>query len=256
VLQGNLGYSLVKFQGQPVGRLIAERLPVTLQLNLVSILWGLPVGVALGILAALKRNTAVDWLARVIVIGGISIPVIVLNPFLTFAFSRQHELFLPFTALSISIGPFLPVGGWDGMFSPKIILPAFIEGLGIVAVFTRQTRAGLIEALAQDYVRTARAKGLRERLVVVRHALRNALIPLATIVGFLLGGLVEGSFLVENWFGVPGLGQLAFEALFSRDYYVMMAITLLVAMGYAAANLLIDVSYVFLNPTIRYQRAS
>ncbi|MGE5139784.1 MAG: ABC transporter permease, partial [Rudaea sp.] len=137
------------------------------------------------------------------------------------------------------------------MFSDKIILPAFIEGLGALAVFTRQTRAGMIEALGQDFIRTARAKGLRERTVVVRHALRNALIPLVTIFGFLIGSLVEGSFLVENWYGIPGIGALAFSSLFSRDYYVVMAITLLVATAYVLANLFIDVAYAFVDPRIR-----
>lgn len=246
VLNGNFGYSLVKYQGQPVGTLIANRLPVTLQLNLISIAWSLPLGILLGAVAGLKRNTGTDLLIRALVVGGISLPILLLLPMLTFAFSRRHEMGF------FSVPPFLPVGGWDGIFSDKIILPAFIEGLGTLAVFARQTRAGMIDALGQDYVRTARAKGLTESLVVYRHALRNALIPLTTIVGFLIGGLVEGSFLVENWYGIPGVGQLAFNSLFSRDYYVVMAVTLLVAIGYAMANLLIDVAYVFVDPRIRY----
>jgi peptide/nickel transport system permease protein len=246
VLNGNFGYSLVKYQGQPVGSLIANRLPVTLQLNLISIAWSLPLGVVLGAIAGVKRNTFTDLLIRALVVGGISLPIILLLPLLTFAFSRRHDMGL------FNLGPFLPVGGWDGLLSDKIILPAIIEGLGTLAVFARQTRAGMIEALGQDYVRTARAKGLTEQVVVYRHALRNALIPLTTIVGFLIGGLVEGSFLVENWYGIPGVGQLAFSSLFSRDYYVVMAITLLVAFGYAMANLMIDVAYVFVDPRIRY----
>src|SRR5918911_3433250 len=179
VLHGNFGYSIVKYQGQPVSALLAKRLPVTIQLNIVSLLWSVPLGIALGVVAGVRRNTTVDVLARAIVIGGISLPIIMLLPVLTFALSRQHDLG------PLNVGPLLPVGGWDGIFSNKIILPMFIEGLGPLAVFTRQTRAGMIEALQQDYVRTARAKGLTEKLVVYRHALRNALIPLITIVGFL-----------------------------------------------------------------------
>ncbi len=247
VLHGNFGYSLVKFQGQSVGGLIAARLPVTIQLNVVSILWSVPLGIVLGVLAAVKRNTWTDLLVRAIVIGGISLPIILLLPFLTFVVSRKHELGL------LDIGPFLPVGGWDGIFSDKIIMPALLEGLGPLAVFARQTRAGMIEALGQDYVRTARAKGLTERLVVYRHALRNALIPLVTIVGFLLGSLVEGSFLVEQWYGIPGIGAFAFDSLISRDYYVVIAITLLIAIAYALANMFIDVAYVFVDPRIRYE---
>ncbi len=246
VLHGNFGYSLIKYQGQPVGALIAARLPVTVQLNLVSIAWSLPLGILLGVIAGVKRNTWIDLLVRAVVIGGISLPIILLLPFLTFVVSRKHEMGL------IDIGPFLPVGGWDGIFSNKIILPAFLEGLGVLAVFARQTRAGMIEALGQDYVRTARAKGLTEKVVVYRHALRNALIPLVTIVGFLVGGLVEGSFLIENFYGIPGLGAFAFDSLLSRDYYVVMATTLLIAAAYVLANLLIDVVYVFVDPRIRY----
>jgi peptide/nickel transport system permease protein len=246
VLSGNFGYSLVKYQGQPVGSLISARLPVTIQLNLVALAWSVPLGILLGIVAGVRRDSRVDVFARVIVIAGISLPIIALLPVLTFAFSRKHEFGL------FDLGPFLPVGGWDGIFSDKIVLPAFIEGLGTLAVFTRQTRAGIIEELGKDYVRTARAKGLTERLVVFHHVMRNALVPLATISGFLLASLVAGSFLVENWYGIPGVGALAFQSLFSRDYYVIMAIVLMGAAAFASANLLIDISYVFINPLIRY----
>ena len=211
VLSGNFGYSLVKFQGQPVGSLISARLPVTVQLNIISLAWSVPLGILLGIIAGVRRDSAFDVIARVIVIAGISLPIIALLPVLTFAFSRKHEFGL------FDLGPFLPVGGWDGIFSDKIVLPAFIEGLGTLATFTRQTRAGIIEELGKDYVRTARAKGLTEQLVVFRHVLRNALVPLATISGFLLASLVAGSFLVENWYGIPGLGALSFRVpLFAR----------------------------------------
>jgi peptide/nickel transport system permease protein len=252
-LQGNFGYSLVKYRDQPVGVLIAEKLPATIQLNLVAILLGCAIGVPLGLVAGLKRDTWLDLVVRGIVVAGISFPIIFLNPVLTFIFSRRHEFTLAATNFTFSIGPFLPMvqGHWDGLFSPKIILPAFIESLGVIAVLTRQMRAGMIEVLSEDYIRTARAKGLRERVVVVRHAMRNALIPIATILGLMLGGLVAGSFLVENWFDVPGVGQLAFDALISRDYYVIMALTLLIAVAYILANLFVDVLYGFLDPRIR-----
>ncbi len=252
-LQGNFGYSLVKYRDQPVGVLIAERLPVTIQLNLLAITLGVAIGVPLGLIAGLKRDTWIDLIIRGLVISGISVPIILLNPVLTFFFSRQHDLFIPGTSLHLAIGPFLPfVGGrWEGLFSTKVILPAFIMSLGVVAIMTRQMRAGMIEVLGQDYVRTARAKGLRERMVLVRHAMRNALIPIVTIMGLMLGGLVAGSFLVENWFGVPGVGSLAFDALFSRDYYVTMALTLLIAIGYVISNLVVDLTYGFLDPRIR-----
>ncbi len=250
-LHGNFGYSLVKYRDQPVGVLIANALPVTIQLNIISMILGIVVGIPLGLVAGLKRNTWIDLLVRGLVVAAISFPIILLNPFLTFVFSRRHDIAI--SSLQYSIGPLLPmVGGhWDGIFSTKIILPAFIESLGVVAVLTRQMRAGMIEVLSEDYIRTARAKGLREYTVIVRHAMRNALIPIATILGLMLGGLVAGSFLVESWFGVPGAGALAFDALFSRDYYVIMATTLLIAVAYVFANLLVDMTYGFLDPRIR-----
>jgi len=252
-LQGNFGYSLVKYRDQPVGKLIADALPVTIQLNLVAIFLGLGIGVPLGLLAGLQRDTWIDLLVRGLVVAGISLPIIFLNPVLTFLFSRRHDFVLAAAQMKFSVGPFLPMvaGHWDGLFSAKIILPAFIESLGIIALMTRQMRAGMIEVLSEDYIRTARAKGLRERVVVVRHAMRNALIPIATILGLMLGGLVAGSFLVENWFGVPGVGALAYDALFSRDYYITMALVLLIAIAYVLSNLLVDLTYGLLDPRIR-----
>lgn len=252
-LEGNFGYSLVKYRDQPVGRLIASGLPVTIQLNLLAILIGVAIGIPLGLIAGLKRDSLLDLGIRALVIIGISFPVILLNPFLTFIFSRRHDIVLGASNLSFSIGPLLPmVGGhWDGIFSTKVILPAFIEATAVIAILTRQMRAGMIEVLGQDYIRTARAKGLRERAVVVRHAMRNALIPITTIVGLMLGGLVAGSFLVESWFGIPGVGALAFDALFSYDYYIIMATTLLIAAAYVIANLLVDLTYGLIDPRIR-----
>jgi peptide/nickel transport system permease protein len=252
-LHGDFGYSLVKYRDQPVGRLIADALPITIQLNIISILLGVVVGIPLGLVAGLRRDTWIDLIVRVVVIAGISFPIIFLNPVLTFIFSRRHDFIFAAANINFSLGPFLPMAGgyWDGIFSLKVILPAVIEATGIIAVLTRQMRAGMIEELGKDYVRTARAKGQRERLVVVRHAMRNALIPIATILGLMLGGLVAGDFLVEPWFGVPGVGALAYDSLLSRDYYVIMALTLLIAVTYVLANLLVDVTYGFLDPRIR-----
>ena len=153
----------------------------------------------------------------------------------------------------LNVGPFLPMvaGRWEGAFSAKAILPIFIESLGFIAILTRQMRAGMIDVLGQDYVRTARAKGLREWMVIVRHAMRNALIPITTILGLSLGGLVEGSFLVENFFGIPGIGNLAFQAFTSREYYIIMAITIIIAVAYVFANMFVDFLYPILDPRIR-----
>jgi peptide/nickel transport system permease protein len=246
-LRGNFGYSVVKFPGQSVSELLAKRFPVTFQLNLVALAWSLPLGIALGIFSALKRKSWFDVFIRALVILGISLPVIGLQPVLTFAMARKHEFG------TFSIGPFLPVGGWKGMFAPEVILPAFILGLGVLAVFTRQTRAAMIEVMTSDFIRTARAKGLKEWTVVVRHALRNALIPLVTIIGFTIAGLFAGSFIVEQFYGIPGVGSLAFDALTSREYYIIMAFTLIAATVYVLINLLIDILYAFVDPRIRYQ---
>ncbi len=246
-LQGNFGYSVVKFPGQRVGDLFAKRFPITLQLNLVAIAWSMPLGIALGIFAALKRKSFLDVLIRGVVILGISLPVIGLQPVLTFAMARKHEI------AGLSIGPFLPVGGWKGIFAPEIILPAFILGLGVLAVFTRQTRAAMIEVMTSDFIRTARAKGLREWMVILRHAMRNALIPLVTIIGFTIAGLFAGSFIVESFYGIPGIGQLAYDSLTSREYYIIMAFTLLAATVYVLINLTIDILYAFVDPRIRYK---
>jgi len=246
-LQGNFGFSIVKYPGQRVSDLLARRFPVSLQLNLVALAWSVPLGIGLGILAALKRRSWLDVFSRAIVVLGASIPIIAFQPILAFAMSRQHA-FGAFT-----IGPFLPVGGWKGMFAPEVIMPAFILGLGVVAVYTRQTRAAMIDVLGSDYVRTARAKGLKEWMVVLRHALRNALIPLVTIIGFTIAGLFGGSFIVENFFGIPGVGQLAYDSLLSREYYIIMAFTLIAATVYVLINLAIDILYVFVDPQIRYQ---
>jgi peptide/nickel transport system permease protein len=237
VLHGDFGESIVKYRGQPVRRLLRDFLPVTLQLNLVSGVLGVMIGIPLGVVAALRHGSWVDRLITALVVGGISVPSFVRAPVLTYIFARLWRI--------------LPPGGWDGIFSTKIILPTVVLALGPMAVFTRQTRVGMLEVLREDYVRTARAKGLAKRAVVLRHALRNALIPLSTIMGFMLGGLVEGTFITEFWFGIPGLGRLGFDAFYARDYPIIIGLTLLIAAAYGLANLLVDLGYGFLDPRIR-----
>lgn len=236
-LHGDFGESL-KYRGQPVGRLIAQRLWVSAQLNMAVLAIGIVVGIPLGIIAALRRNTWLDYLVVSLTIGGISLPTFVIAPILMWLLARQFRL--------------LPSGGWEGIFSSRIIMPAMVLSTGPIAVFARQTRASMLAVIQQDYVRTARAKGLTERIVILRHVLRNALIPLFTIFGLMLGGLVTGTFITETIFGIPGIGRLALDAFFSRDYPVIMAGTLVVAIAYISANLLVDVGYSFIDPRIRY----
>jgi ABC-type dipeptide/oligopeptide/nickel transport system permease component len=236
-LHGDFGESL-KYRGQSVGRLMATRLAVTVQFNTVVVAVGLAVGIPLGIVAALNRNNLADYLIVSLTVAGISFPVFAIAPMLMWFLAARFHI--------------LPSGGWDGIFSRRIIMPTLVLAIGPAAVFVRQTRANMLEVLDQDYVRTARAKGLRERTVIVFHALRNALIPLLTIFGLMLGGLVGGGIITEGIFGIPGIGRLVWDAFTARDYPVIMAYTLLVAAAYALANLLVDVCYGFVDPRIRY----
>ncbi len=237
-LHGDFGESY-KYRGQPIGPLILERIWVSMQLGLVAMAMAVLLGVPLGIVAALKANTWIDRLTVGVAVLGISTPTFVLAPIVTWFFARELRI--------------LPAGGWDGIASPRIIMPALVLGIGAVAVFARQTRASLLEVLPQDYVRTARSKGLREGTVILVHALRNALLPIFTLMGMMLGDLPAGAFIVENVFGIPGIGRLGFESFFARDYPLIMALTLIVAASYVLVNLLVDVGYVFLDPRIRYE---
>ncbi len=227
----------IKYRNQPVVRLLLPRLAITIQLNAVSSFIGVVIGITLGVIAALNRGKAIDRLVVFGVVLGRAIPVFVAGPILLLFFARTI--------------PILPPGGWDGIFSPSAVLPVVLLSIGPMAIFARQTRSGMLEVMGQDYIRTARAKGLREEAVVLIHALRNAFIPLLTILGFLLGSLVEGTFLTETIFGIPGMGQFGFEALGGRDYPVIIAVTLLVAVAYALGNLWADVFYGVVDPRIR-----
>lgn len=237
-LHGDFGESY-KYRGQPVGPLIAERIWVSVQLGAVAVALAFVLGVPLGVVAALKANSWVDRLAVGMTVLGISTPTFVLAPIVSWFFARQLRI--------------LPAGGWEGIASPRIIMPALVLGIGAIAVFARQTRASLLEVLPQDFVRTARSKGLRERTVILVHALRNALLPIVTLLGMMLGDLPAGAFIVENVFGIPGIGRLGFESFFARDYPVILALTMIIAASYVLMNLLVDIVYVFLDPRIRYQ---
>jgi len=233
----DFGESLTKYQGQPVARLLARRLPVTIQLNFGAIVIGIPLGVFLGAMAAFYQGSLVDRGIIFFTVLFRAAPTLVAGPVLLFIFAKQLKI--------------LPVGGWDGLFSASAILPVSILASGMVAGFARQTRANMLDALNADYVRTARAKGLTEVTVVGRHVLQNALIPLVTIFGFVLGGVVEGTLITETIFGIPGMGQLAFDAIGARDYPVIIAVTVLGAVIFALANLWADLFYGVIDPRIR-----
>ncbi len=236
-INGDFGESY-KYRGQPVTDLIADKVWVSVQLGLAGLALAFAVGIPLGILAALKQGTWLDDLIVGTTLVLNSIPVFFTLPMLLLIFVRTLR--------------WLPSSGWGGLFDARIIIPAVVMALPGLAVITRQMRASTLDVLYQDYVRVARAKGLPESTVMVRHVVRNALLPLWTILGLSLGGLVEGFFVIETLYGIPGIGAMAVDSMFTRDYPVIMAITLLVATSFVLANLLVDVGYTFLDPRIRY----
>ncbi|MBA3530982.1 MAG: ABC transporter permease [Ardenticatenales bacterium] len=236
--RGDFGESFPLFLNKPVSELIRDRMWVSIQLNFASLFVATLVGIPLGILAALFRNTLLDYFLMAGTVAGVSFPTFVVGPILMWVFIEQLGV------LTV---------GWDGLFSSKAILPVFILSLGPIAVLARQTRANLSEVLDAEYVRTARAKGLPEHMVILSHAMRNAMIPLITIFGLMLGGLVGGAFVTETLFGIPGIGRLGLDAFFARDYPIIMALTLIIAVAYAFTNLLVDILYALIDPRIHYR---
>ncbi|MFZ4828003.1 MAG: ABC transporter permease subunit [Phototrophicaceae bacterium] len=222
-------------RSQSVNDYFRDQLPVSAQLGLASILVAVTIGVPLGILAGINRNTNVDYMAMSVAILGVSVPVIILGPVLQ--------------VVAISV-PWLPITGW-GEFK-HFILPAFALGFAESALIARLTRASLLQVLNEDYIRTARAKGLAERVVILVHAMRNALIPVITVLGPLLAALVTGSFVTERIFQIPGLGDNFITSVTNRDYPMIMGTILLYAFFLVLANMFVDIVYALLDPRIRY----
>jgi peptide/nickel transport system permease protein len=232
-LRLDFGESFIRHQ--KVAALIAQRLPSTLELAGAALVLSVGLGMSLGIVAALRRNTPIDGAVMIISLAGVSLP----------SFALAMLLILVF---SVTLG-WLPATG-SGSFD-RLILPALVlgyEGTGLIA---RLTRASLLEVLGREYMTTARAKGLPPRILVLRHALRNALIPIVTIVGLQVGRLLAGSIIVETVFARQGVGQLAIDAILQKDYPLVQGIILMTASAYVVANLLVDISYGFINPKIR-----
>ena len=243
VLHGDLGESL-RMQ-KPVLALIIEKLPVTLELACIAILIAVAIGIPAGIVSAVRRNGAWDYAANAIALWGLSTPNFWLGIMLILLFS-------------VTLG-WLPASGFVSPFEDwkanlaSLIMPAFVLGNAIAAVLMRQTRSAMLQVLSSDYVRTARAKGLSERSVVLKHALRNALIPVITLGALELGTLLSGAVLTEQVFTIPGFGKLIVDAVFNRDYAVVQGVVLFTATAYIVLNLLADVAYVLVNPQIRVQ---
>jgi peptide/nickel transport system permease protein len=245
-LRGDLGESIRTRTS--VAWTIAIKAPITLELAALSLLVAIGIAIPAGVLAAVRRNTVWDVLASSVSLCGVSVPNFWLGIMLILL-------------VSVRLG-WLPASGFVPLAEDvlgnvkRMLMPALVLGTGLAAVLMRQTRNAMIEVLSADYVRTARAKGLAQRAVVVRHALRNGLIPVVTILGLQMGALMGGAVVTEQIFVLPGFGRLIVEAVFTRDYPVVQGVVLITASSYVLINLLVDVSYSVLNPRIRIRGAA
>ena len=241
VLSGNLGESMrLK---EPVLTLVAQKFPVTLQLALMAIVISLGIGVSAGIISAVRKNTKLDYVVNVLALTGISTPNFWLGIMMIFFFS----VYLGWLPASGYVSPFEDF--WQSIRTT--IMPAFVLGNSFAAVLMRHTRSAMLQAMTSDYVRTARAKGLAERVVVLKHAMRNALTPVITLGALELGTLLSGAVLTEQVFSIPGFGKLIVDSVFNRDYAVVQGVTLITATTYILLNLAADIAYVLVNPRLR-----
>jgi ABC-type dipeptide/oligopeptide/nickel transport system permease component len=235
VLKGDLGVSLRN--QQPVLRSIADRFPATLELTIAAIVVSLILAIPAGVFAAVKRGRIADKAIGVFSLFGVSMPNFAIGPLLILLFS-------------IALG-LLPVSGRGGL--SNLVLPSATMGLGLAAITTRMVRGSMLEELQQDYMRTARAKGLRERTALFKHALRNGLLPVVTILGLQAGALLAGAIITETIFAWPGLGRLTVQAINARDYPLLQGCILTISLTYIGINLLTDVVYSIVDPRIRYE---
>ena len=235
VIQGDFGPSF-KYPGRSVTDMIASGLPITFELAMYAILIALVIGVLSGVLAALKRNTMLDFIPMAIAMIGICVPTFLMGPLLVLIFGIQLEL--------------LPVAGW-GQLSGDKILPSITLGFAYAAYIARLSRGGMLEVLNQDFIRTARAKGLTERMVVIKHAMQGGLIPVVSFLGPAIAGLLAGSFVVETIFQIPGLGRFYVEAALNRDYTMILGTTIFFSAMIVFFNLISDLASLWLNPRSR-----
>ncbi len=240
-IRGDLGTSL-RTQ-EPVTTLIASKLPVTLELSLLAMIVALLIGVSMGIVAAVRKNSWIDHTTNFVALSGISVPHFWLGILLILLFS-VHLQWLPasgYVSLSESLSQNIKT----------LLLPALVLGTGLAATLMRHTRASMIAVLKADYIRTAKAKGLLPMRVILKHAFRNALVPIITLTTLLFGELLGGAVLTEQVFTLPGFGKMIVDAVFNRDYAVVQGVVLVVAIGFLLLNLLADVLYVLINPKMR-----
>jgi len=288
ILKGDFGESIR--YSRPVTIILIERLPMTIELGFVALVLAVIVGIPLGVISAVKRNSIIDVVTMLIANTGVSMPVYWLGLMLAYVFAlllKDTPFWLApsgrITAGIIPI-PFYEVFGWMveeetfkyhfleffsnmyifnslitgewkvlGDALKHLILPSVALSTIPLSIIARMTRSSMLEVLRQDYIRTARAKGLRENLVILKHAFRNALLPISTIIGLQLGTLFAGAVLTESIFGLAGVGRMLFEAITARDFPIVQAFTVVIAVGYVLANLLVDISYAFIDPRIKLE---
>jgi ABC-type dipeptide/oligopeptide/nickel transport system permease component len=249
----NFGPSF-KSRSRTVNDIFRDQLPISVQLGLLAVLVALTIGLPTGILSALKQNTIVDYVGMSLAIFGVSVPVIVLGPLLIWIFGVSLKWFPPtgWGAKPPFLFGFLPTDLSYTGFWQYAIMPAVALGLGSSAIIARLTRASLLQVVREDYIRTARAKGLKERAIIIQHAMKNSMIPVVTILGPMLAALITGTFVTELTFGIPGMGKYFVTSITNRDYPVIMGTILLYALFLVVANLIVDIVYAFLDPRIRY----
>jgi peptide/nickel transport system permease protein len=263
VLKGDLGKSIINRTEVMVE--LRSRLAATLELIVFGLLIGLVVGVSIGIISALKRGSWIDLTATIGALLGVSMPIYWLALIAIYALAVDRHIFPPSARLDATMSVNRVTGfmlvdtllmGDFKLFGNAVwhlILPSAVLSTAVMPILARLTRASMLEVLRQDYVRTAEAKGLRERVVVMRHALKNALLPIVTVVGLQLGGLLGGALLTETIFSWPGMGLWTYRAILSRDYPIVQGAVLVSATIYVVVNLLVDISYAYLDPRIRFQ---
>lgn len=235
-LKGDLGESYV-FQGKTVTSLIGPRLLVSVQLNIAASIVALTVGLPLGFYAAKRQGTKTDPAILISMLILYAMPVFFTAPFLILFFAVKLH--------------WVPASGWNGMFSTQVILPALTIGIPGAAIFVRHMRASTLEVIGQEYIRTARAKGMSNFVINYRHVARNAFLPILTLLGFTLAGIFGGSLIVELIYGIPGVSRLSLDAIFQRDFPVLTALVLLGSLMLVLANLVIDIAYTIIDPRIR-----
>lgn len=262
VLRGDLGKSIINHT--PVMTELRQRLSATIEMVIVGLAIGVVVGISIGILSAIKRNSWLDVVATLGALIGVSMPIYWLALILVYALAVNRQIFPPSARLDVDLTVARHTGFMliDTLMMGNIriflnavwhlILPSCVLSTVVMPILARLTRASMLEVLRQDYVRTAEAKGLRYNVVIIRHALKNALLPIVTVIGLQLGGLLGGALLTETIFSWPGMGLWTYRAILSRDYPIVQGAVLVSALIYVCVNLLVDISYAYLDPRIRY----